>query len=177
MVSGASGTGKTTLCRAVEKNLGMHFSVSATTRPKRAGEVEGKDYHFLNRKDFESKVSRGEFLEWAEVHGNLYGTLRQEVSEPMAEGRHVLLDLDTQGALALKEAHPHAVLIFIHPPDLETLRDRLEKRATDEVDIIEKRIAKARDEIALSHRYDHVVVNQELDQARQELEKIISSYD
>ena len=177
IVSGASGTGKTTLCRALEDELGLYFSISATTRPQRPGEVNGRDYVFLTRDQFEDWVNRGQFLEWAEVHGNLYGTPAEAVAEQRERGRHVLLDLDTQGALKLKQEHPEAVLIFIHPPDLETLKQRLEKRATDDVEIIEKRIAKAQDEIALSHRYDHVVVNRDLDAAKQELKAILSSYD
>lgn len=177
VISGPSGCGKSSICRRLREDPRVRFSISATTRPPRDGEIDGEDYVFVDKERFRQMIESGDFVEWAEVHGNLYGTPAEAVARQREQGRHVLLDLDTQGALKLKQEHPDAVLIFIHPPDLETLKQRLEKRATDDVEIIEKRIAKAQDEIALSHRYDHVVVNRDLEAAKQELKAILSSYD
>ncbi|MFO1462353.1 MAG: guanylate kinase [bacterium] len=174
VVSGASGTGKTTLCRELERELGLFFSVSATTRPPRAGEVEGRDYRFLSPEEFDKMVAADRFLEWATVHGQRYGTPREPIERNLAEGRDVLLDLDTQGALQLKKLMPEAVLIFIKPPTLEELRMRLESRGTDSPEVIARRIARAEHEIEQSVQYDHVVVNRDLQEAKRELKGIIS---
>lgn len=173
VVSGASGTGKTTLCRAVIQALGLYFSVSATTRAPRNGEQEGKDYYFLTRDEFEKKVAQGEFLEWAQVHGQFYGTLKQPIQAQLAAGRSVLLDLDTQGALQLKQAMPEAVLIFIKAPSLAVLKERLEQRATDDVQVIEARMQRAQAEIAKSDAYDFVITNENLETATQALTGLI----
>lgn len=174
IVSGASGTGKTTLCRSLERELGLFFSVSATTRPPRPGEVGGRDYRFLSPEEFDKMTKDGQFLEWAWVHDQRYGTPREPIERNLAEGRDVLLDLDTQGALQLKKLMPQAVLIFIKPPSLEELRKRLESRATDRPEVIARRIARAEHEIEQSVHYDHVVVNRDLDEAKRELKGLIS---
>lgn len=175
VLSGASGTGKTTLCRDLERELGLFFSVSATTRPPRVGEVDGRDYHFISREEFDKMAEGGQFLEWAGVHGQFYGTPRAPVEASLREGRDVLLDLDTQGALNLKKLEPGAVLIFLMPPSIEELRKRLESRGTDSADTIARRIARAEHEIEQSVRYDHVVVNRDLAEAKRELKEIISA--
>lgn len=175
VLSGASGTGKTTLARQIERELGLFFSVSATTRPPRAGEEHGKDYRFLSRSEFDKMVEAGQFLEWASVHGQFYGTPREPIEQSLREGRDVLLDLDTQGALHLKKLVPEAILIFIMPPSVGELRKRLETRGTDSAETIAGRISRAEHEIEQSVHYDHVVVNHDLQQAKQELKEIISA--
>ncbi len=175
IVSGASGTGKTTLCRALEKDLDIFFSVSATTRPMRPGETEGKVYFFLNSDTFEKMKREGKFLETAPVHDHWYGTPREPVENRTASGQDVLLDLDTQGGLRLKKEVPHAVLIFIMPPSLQDLKARLKGRGTDSEEVIARRIQRAEDEIQQSRRYDHIVVNRDLPEALKELKDIILS--
>jgi len=173
VLSGASGTGKTTLAKQLIDELGLYFSVSATTRTKRAGECEAVDYFFLGRPEFERRVAAGDFLEWAEVHGNLYGTPRQPVDCRLESGQDVLMDLDTQGALHVKQLRPQTLLIFLRPPSLEDLRARLERRGTDSPEAIQKRIERAEQEIEQSSHYDFVVLNRDLTQAKQELKDII----
>jgi guanylate kinase len=176
IISGASGTGKTTLSRALENDLGLHFSISATTRSKRAGEEDGRDYRFLSLDNFKRMIREGEFLEWAVVHGNYYGTPRDPIEAKLREGESVLLDLDTQGALKLKKDRKDAILIFIRPPSLEALRERLENRGTDSEEVMEKRIKKAAEEIAQSDQYDHVLINEDLKDTQEELRDLIKSY-
>ncbi|HKY64535.1 MAG TPA: guanylate kinase [bacterium] len=175
VVSGASGTGKTTLCRDLEREMGLFFSVSATTRPPRAGEVEGRDYRFLSRAEFDKMLENDQFLEWAQVHGQSYGTPREPIESRLREGHDVLLDLDTQGAIQLKALYPEAVLIFIKPPSLEELRKRLTSRGTDSPEVIARRIERAEHEIEQSSHYDYVVENRDLAEARRELKGIIAS--
>jgi len=174
VISGASGSGKTTLCRALESELGLNFSVSATTRPQRVGETEGHDYYFLSDEKFDKMVSEGDFLEWANVHGYRYGTPRKPIENSLKKGISVLLDIDTQGALHLKERNRDAVLVFIMPPDERELRKRLELRGTDSPEVIERRIEKAKEEIAQRSRYDHVILNKDLETAKNELRNIIT---
>jgi guanylate kinase len=173
VVSGASGTGKTTLCRFLEKELGLFFSVSATTRNIRPGEVHGRDYFFLSPEEFSRQVEQGGFLEWAQVHENRYGTPKVPVMDRIQRGKSVLLDLDTQGALQLKKMIPEAVLIFLKPPSLQVLEQRLRSRGTESEEAVHKRISRAGQELAESDQYDFVVVNQDLDRAREELKAII----
>ena len=173
VVSGASGTGKTTLCRYLIDDLGLAFSVSATTRAKRPGEVEGKDYYFLSPEEFSRRVEQGGFLEWAQVHQHRYGTPKQPIMEHLQKGESVLLDLDTQGALQLKKIVPAAVLIFLKPPSLEALKERLRARGTDSEEVIERRFARASQELAESGKYDYIVVNEDLEQAKKSLKTMI----
>ncbi|HKX11699.1 MAG TPA: guanylate kinase [bacterium] len=175
VVSGASGTGKTTLCRDLEREMGLFFSVSATTRAPRAGETEGRDYRFLSRSEFDKMLENDQFLEWAQVHGQSYGTPREPIESRLKEGHDVLLDLDTQGAIQLKSLFPEAVLIFIKPPSLEELRKRLTARGTDSPEVIDRRIDRAEHEFEQISHYDYVVENRDLAEARRELKGIIVS--
>lgn len=179
VVSGPSGTGKTTLCRRLiervrqgEDEGGMVFSVSTTTRSPREEEEDGRDYHFVGDAEFDRMVKRGEFLEWAEVHGKRYGTARQTVEEQMQAGRDVILDIDVQGGRQVRKASFRAVLIFVLPPSFEELRRRLQGRGTESDDVIEGRIQVAREEIEALDLYDYVVVNDDLDRAVRTLEAI-----
>ncbi|RUM88612.1 MAG: guanylate kinase, partial [Thermovibrio sp.] len=148
VISAPSGTGKTTLVHMLLKEFpDLEFSVSYTTRPPRPGEVDGRDYHFVDRKTFERMIEEGDFLEWAEVYGNLYGTSRTQVLKALNEGKDVILDIDTQGALQVKKNFPEAVLIFILPPSLKELERRLRNRGTDDEETIERRLKTAREEI------------------------------
>ena len=174
MVSAPSGGGKTTICRLLaRRNPHFRFSVSATTRPRRPGEKDGVDYFFLSRKEFERKIRDDEFLEYEEVFGNLYGTLKSYVQQLMREGHSVLLDIDVKGALQIKSKFPDAVLIFILPPSTEELRKRLLGRKTDDSQEIEKRLKRLPLEYAEGKKFDYQVVNDHLEDAVERIEKIL----
>jgi len=176
VISAPSGTGKTTLTRMLLKEFpNIEFSISFTTRKPRPGEVNGKDYWFISREEFLKRIEEGDFLEWAEVYGNLYGTSKSQVLKALNEGKDVLLDIDTQGALQVKENFPEAVLIFILPPSLEELERRLRNRGTDPEEVIEKRLKIAREEIKRAKFYDYIVVNDVLEVAYNKLKSIISA--
>ncbi len=164
VISGPSGAGKSTICNALRKHPDVEFSVSATTRPPRKGELDGREYHFITRAKFREHIEHGDFIEHAEVYGNLYGTLRAPIDDCLKRGKTFLLEIDVQGALQLKELGIEGLYVFIAPPDLETLRERLVKRGTDEPDVVERRLRKATDEYNERHRYDHVVVNVNIDE-------------
>ncbi len=174
VISAPSGTGKTTLAHMLLKAFpNMEFSVSYTTRKPRLGEVNGKDYFFVDRDTFERMIEEGDFLEWAEVYGNLYGTSRSQVLKALNEGKDVLLDIDTQGALQVKKNFPEAVLIFILPPSLKELERRLRSRGTDDEETIERRLKTARVEIERAPLYDYIVVNDVLEEAFEKLKSIV----
>jgi guanylate kinase len=176
VISAPSGTGKTTLChKLLEEFPNVEFSVSYTTRKPRPGEVNGKDYWFVSREEFMKMVEEGDFLEWAEVYGNLYGTSKSQVLKALNQGKDVLLDIDTQGALQVKRNFPDAVLIFILPPSLKELERRLRKRGTDDEETIERRLRVAREEIKRARYYDYLIVNDELEVAYSRLKSIISA--
>ncbi|MCL4306107.1 guanylate kinase [bacterium] len=161
-----AGGGKTTVIRHIrQKHPEWEFSCSATTRPPRDEERDGEDYHFLSREKFEEKIAAGEFLEYENVHGNLYGTLKSDVDHALESGRTLLLDLDVKGAASIKRLYPQALTIFIQPPSLEVLKERLVRRGTDAPDIIERRLARAEMELAQAKCFDCVVINQEVEQA------------
>lgn len=174
VLSAPSGGGKSTIARALlaeRKDVG--YSISCTTRAPRSGEQDGVDYHFLPRAEFDQRVARGEFAEWAEVHGNRYGTLRREVEKVMGEGRHVMLDIDVQGARQVVAAFPDAVTIFIVPPSVEVLVARLVGRKSESEDALALRLRNARSELLEAERYQHVVVNDDLAHAVASVGRII----
>jgi guanylate kinase len=171
VVSGPSGSGKSTLVRRLvaHPELWVQLSVSTTTRPARPGERDGVDYFFLSRDEFEAARDRGEFLEWAQVHGNLYGTPVAPVRKALATGVCELLEIDVQGGFQVRERVPNSVLVFIDVPSFSELEDRLRARASDDEAQIERRLAGARWEIEQAARYDHRVLNAEIDQAVDDL--------
>jgi guanylate kinase len=180
VLSGPSGSGKSTLARRAlaRADVPVRLSISATTRPPRPGEVDGVDYRFLTRDEFEFWRDRGEFLEWAEVHGNLYGTPAAPVEEQLARGESVLLEIDVQGALQVVSKRPDAVLIFVNTPSFEILEQRLRARGSGEDEAtIQRRLANARRELEQAHRYPIHLINDNLDRAVDELVAILRAPD
>jgi guanylate kinase len=176
IVSSPSGGGKTTLIRrllAGPCGKGLHFSVSHTTRPKRGGEEDGREYHFVSAAEFEKMARRGEFLEHNEVHGNFYGTARAEVMPRLSAGEDVVLDIDVQGARDVRQAHPESVSIFLVPNSAEQLEKRLRSRGLDGEDAIRKRLINAAKEVAQAESFQYVIVNDDLDRASLELESVV----
>lgn len=174
IVSAPSGAGKTTLVgEALKRDALVKTSISFTSRPPRAGEGQGVHYHFVSRYEFETMIARGDFLEWAEVHGNLYGTSRRVVEEARAAGFDVILTIDIQGAAQARKLFPDAVSIFILPPSLDALVERLENRGTDTADDLQLRLSNALHEIEQYVNFDYVVINKDLNQALDELTAII----
>jgi guanylate kinase len=177
IVSAPSGTGKTTLCRKLVSLIpNLHFSVSYTTRAPRPGEQHDTDYSFITGDTFKQMIDKGEFLEWAEVHGALYGTSKKKVEELLHKGIDVLLDIDTQGAAQIRKASQEGVFIFILPPSLRVLKERLEMRMTDSKEQVEERLKKAADEIKSYSLYDYVIINNVLDVAFKQLEAVVISH-
>ena len=172
LISGPSGCGKSTIIQRLLSGPGVEFSVSATTRPIRDGEVDGVDYHFLSQEEFRSRVEAGAFIEWAEVYGNLYGTLRAPMEVAIQEGRVFLVEIDVQGALQLRALGEEGVFVFIAPPSFEELQKRLVGRGTEAPEVIERRLKKAEDEYRERVKYDHVVVNDDLDRAVAEVRSL-----
>ena len=172
VVSGPSGSGKSTICKRLLEDARVVFSVSATTRAPRAGEVDGRDYRFVDKARFRAMIEGGEFIEWAEVHGNLYGTPREPMERALVAGKFFLLEIDVQGGTQLEALGLPGIYVFIAPPDLESLRQRLEQRGTDKPEVIERRMAKAAEEMRAKERYDHVVVNRELEGAVAEVREL-----
>lgn len=175
VVSGPSGVGKTSVYKTLLHLEGVTFSVSATTRPKRAGEEHGREYLYYGEEEFRRMIAAGEFVEHAEVHGKLYGTPRGPVDEWIAEGKVVVLDVDVQGGLSLRRAYPNGVFVFILPPSLEELQRRLENRGSDSAEVIARRLANAPGEIAHYPHYDYAVVNDDLQLAQSELIAILTA--
>ncbi len=174
VVSAPSGAGKTTLCREMADAIPyLKYSISYTTRAPRPGERDGKDYIFVSEDEFKKMVGRDEFAEWAEVHNHYYGTHEGFLKRTLATGTDVLLDVDTQGAKLLKKRFPEAVFIFVLPPSLETLKDRLRGRRADSPDEIERRFRVARREIESYGEYQYIIFNENVKEAVRELESII----
>ncbi|MGH7320057.1 MAG: guanylate kinase [Candidatus Rokuibacteriota bacterium] len=176
VVSAPSGAGKTSLCREIRKivaNLG--YSVSHTTRPPRPGEVDGYDFHFVPETGFQRMVERGEFAEWARVHGNLYGTAARALEEALERGEDILLDIDTQGARQLRTRYPHGVFVFVVAPSTKELEQRLYERKSDAPREIARRMARATEEIAAWREYDYLIVNRDLDEAVRQLQCLIEA--
>ena len=176
MISGPSGSGKTTLVTRVLSNVeNLRFSISCTTRSMRAGEVRGEHYEFVSREEFRDMIGRGFFAEWAEVHGNFYGTPRADIEKWTAEGVDVILDIDVQGARRLRGVFDDAVFIFVVPPSLEVLERRLRDRKSEEEGDISIRLGIVRDEVACSKCYDYIIINDEADIAAGRIEAVILS--
>jgi guanylate kinase len=176
IVSAPSGAGKTTLCRQLLQRFpAMQESISYTTRQPRPGEVHGQDYFFVSREEFEAMVAADAFAEWAEVHGNLYGTALKTLEEARRNGINLVLDIDCQGAQKLKEHFEGGVYIFILPPSMAELRRRLENRSSDAQEVIERRIVRAAAEIREARWYDYIIINDRFEQASEELAAIVLS--
>ncbi|WP_204487360.1 guanylate kinase [Caldicoprobacter guelmensis] len=174
VVSGPSGAGKGTICNAyLERNPHAVLSVSVTTRKPRAGEKEGVNYFFRDKETFLKMVENGEFLEYAEVYGNYYGTPKKFVEEKLADGRDVILEIDIQGALQVKERFPEAVFIFVIPPSMEELKRRIVKRGTEDAETIYKRFQSAYEELNYISRYNYVILNDTVESAVAKLEAIV----
>ncbi len=166
VLSGPSGAGKGTICAALRKEMpNLVYSVSMTTRLPRVGEEEGVSYFFRSKDEFEELINEDAFLEYARVYDNYYGTPKQHVMDLLSQGKSVILEIDIQGAMQVKERFSEAVFIYIVPPSLDILSHRLRDRGTDATDVINKRLSKASSELALAHRYDYIVVNDKLDEA------------
>jgi guanylate kinase len=177
VVSAPSGAGKTTLCNALRRHFpDLAYSISYTTRQPRNGEQHGKDYYFITPREFEAGIDQGLWAEWARVHGNLYGTSAQGITDLLSSGRDVLLDIDVQGACQILKRFPDAVTIFIRPPSLDELRRRLIARGTDAAGAIERRLANAADEMARQHLYKHILVNDDLEKATRDLINLFDAY-
>ena len=160
----------------MRRNPALGFSVSATTRAKRAEEVDGKDYFFLTVDEFKKRVAAGEFVEWEEFYGNRYGTLKREVDRLLKNGQDLLFDLDVKGGLSIKKQYPEALLIFIRPPSIEILRQRLIGRKTEDEATVKTRMARVPMELELGKKFDHQVVNDDLTTAIEEVQKLIDQH-
>jgi guanylate kinase len=176
ILSSPSGGGKTTIARQLlELRTDVGYSVSCTTRPPRPGEVDGRDYYFLSVPEFLARQQRGDFAESAEVHGHLYGTLRSEVERVLASGRHVIMDIDVQGARQFRQAFPESVLIYVLPPSGEVLLERLRGRNTEDREALKRRLVSALVELRAVPMYQYVVLNDELDRAVANVSGIIDA--
>lgn len=176
IISAPSGTGKTSIVSALtESDSQLSLSVSHTTRRPRPNEVEGQDYYFVDRDIFQAMVNRGEFLESAEVYGNLYGTSHKWVKESLASGRDILMEIDYQGAQQVRKAFPQAISIFILPPSYTQLEERLKQRGQDDQKTISRRLANVREEVSHLNEFDYIVVNNELQEAIKDVNCIIKA--
>lgn len=170
VVSGPSAAGKSTLIRAAREAIPeLAYSVSATTRNPREGEVDGRDYVFLSREEFEKWIEEGRFLEWAEYSGNLYGTPEERVEEFLENGRSVILEVELQGARQVRQGRPDAVMVFVRAPNLEETRKRLEGRATEDLEALEARMTTALSEVSAREEFDYEVVNDERERAQEDM--------
>ena len=176
ILSAPSGAGKTAIAKLLLQRRGdLGYSVSCTTRPARAGEVNGRDYYFISVEEFRARIERGEFAEWAEVHGRLYGTLRSEVERVLAGGRHVVMDIDVQGARQFTAAYPESVTVFVLPPTVEVLVARLTARKSEDPASFRRRLESARTELGCVNEYEYVVVNDELERAVAQVAAVIDA--
>lgn len=176
VISGPSGSGKGTICkRLIEDIENLKVSISATTRKPRVGEIDGQNYFFIDEENFLNKIKNEEFLEYASVYGNYYGTPKKAVLKELENGNDIILEIDIQGALKVKENYPKGVFIFILPPSLEELKNRIEGRGTDSEEVIRRRLKCAYDELNYAFQYDYVVLNDEVESAVDKIKEIISA--
>ena len=176
VISGSSGVGKgTVIKRLLEKNPDFELSISCTTRNKREGEIDGVHYHFMSKQNFMSAVENGDFLEWAEFSGNYYGTIRKFVEQALNENKKIILEIETQGAMQVKEKFENAVLIFILPPSLDELEKRLRGRGTESEEAIQKRLNTVKSEMINSKKFDYTVVNDVVEDTVLKIEDIITN--
>ena len=176
VVSAPSGCGKgTILLEVLNKNKNLFYSVSATTRTPREGEIDGVNYYFLSKDEFKREIDNGGMLEYAQYCDNFYGTPKKKVVEKLEQGIDVILEIETKGAMQVKGVMPEAVLIFILPPSVLELRRRLNKRGTEEESVIEKRVKEAEDEIRRAFNYDYIIMNDELDKAIEDFEAVLKA--
>lgn len=174
VISGSSGVGKGTVLKGfLERNPNFMLSISCTTRAPRKGEVDGVNYFYLTKEDFKECIKNSKFLEWAEFAGNYYGTKKKYIMQCLDEGKDIILEIETQGALQVKKSMPEAVLIFICPPSYETLENRLRGRHTEDEETIKKRLEEAKREIEQAQSFDYKIINDDLETAIQSLEKVI----
>lgn len=174
VIAAPSGAGKTSIAKEIlRRNPELRFSISATTRPMRSGEREGKDYFFIGADEFRRRVAAGEFVEWEEIYGNHYGTLQSEVDAAIAQGRHLLFDVDVKGALSIKRKYPQALLIFISPPSFGVLEERLRARLTEDAATLARRLERVPMELAQAPYFDCRVVNDVLERAVDEVQEIV----
>lgn len=175
VLSGPSGVGKGTVRKALfeETDIDFQYSISMTTRNPREGEMNGEDYFFVTREEFEKNIAEGNMLEYAEYVGNYYGTPKTFIDDTLASGRDVFLEIEVQGALQVKEKMPEGAYIFLTPPDLDALKERLVERGTEDMDVINKRVNTAASEIRMMANYDYAVVNDEVENAVQRIKDIV----
>ena len=178
VVTGPSGAGKTSLCYGVVRDCpDVVYSISATTRPRREDEVTGRDYHFVEQDRFREMLGAGELIEWAEVHGQLYGTPRFSVVPYLDKGKKVIMDIDVQGGASIRKAFPDGVFVFVIPPSMRILEERLRNRKTESEDVLQTRLRNAREEMRYWRQYDYLIVNDKLEAALDRLKSIIAAED
>jgi len=174
IISAPSGAGKSTVCRKLlQKNKPLRYSISCTTRAPRPGEKDGRDYHFLSSEEFKRRIHRDEFLEWALVHENYYGTPKRFFDDELAAGNVVILAIDVQGAHSIRRKRPQTVTVFLLPPSWRSLRERLQGRRADAKDVVERRLANAKGELNQARYYDYLVVNDNLAEAVAQIDAVI----
>ena len=178
VLSAPSGSGKTTIARAIMKlHKDFVFSISATTRKKRTSEMDGKDYYFLSKSDFEKKISENAFIEYENIYGDYYGSLKSQIDNAIINGHSIIFDIDVKGALQIKKFYKDkAILIFIVPPNINVLKLRLQRRNTEEEEKLQKRLARVPMEMKMQNEFDYIVHNDDLQRAIQETEKIILTH-
>lgn len=178
IVSGPSGVGKTVLCNEIVNRFAPHvvYSISTTSRAPRGGETNGQEYFFCTAREFEEAIGNNEFAEWAFVHGNYYGTPRRFLASNLDEGKHVILNIDVQGAMKIREEYPESIMVFILPPTFEELESRIRKRNMDSENSLKHRLENARKELGYREQYRYAIVNDNLEEAIHELSDIFANY-
>jgi len=175
VLSGPSGVGKTSICRRIlDARSDIRYSISATSRPMRGGEENNREYIFITESEFKEWIDKDLFIEYARVHGNLYGTLKKNLEDTLAKGFHVLMDIDVQGARVLMDSYPNGLYFFIVPPDFAELEQRLIKRNTEKNEVIKNRLAKAFEELSYKEDYKYIIENRDLDDTVSEILRIIN---